>query len=286
MKKWFYVLELEGGNFYVGITGDIEGRVRQHRDGVGALWTKVHKPVRVLFTHGHEIADEEAALRLEDLMTVEMMVQHGMAKVRGGHYCAVDPDLNEAPLRAHGHYDRIRQTSLAGQACVEDWDAAAVALLDLAHEFQRQDCPNAMGDRVLLHLLAMKAHRHWAPEFDPALNEVFWGRKGLLAVILGFKLNRVLGYRLTDNFAVLANALQRGRGGDCPWSHLFLAAWDAFTPSANDAQIAKVESLRVKHAASTRDRQYDPFASVLFPELRWRLLQGDCEEYSVNVAWR
>jgi len=272
MQKWFYVLELEGGHYYVGITGRGEvKRISEHLEGKGAVWTKRHKPVKVLMTHAHEVEDDAEAERLEDLMTVALMIQHGVTRVRGGHYCALDEAANEPALKAHGHWDRIRQASIKVSGAVEDWHSAAGTVLELAEDFHSYGHDPAAGDRLLFQLLAMKAHRHWHIDFEPALKEAFWGRKGVLHVLLGFKLDRVIGSGSRNGFAVLDAALQRGRGGNCPWSHLFLAAWDAFKPTASAAQDASVEALRIKHSASVRDTQYDAFVSILFPELRWRL---------------
>jgi hypothetical protein len=47
MKKWFYVLELAGGRYYVGISNNVVRRARQHHEGKGAVWTKLHSPVNV-----------------------------------------------------------------------------------------------------------------------------------------------------------------------------------------------------------------------------------------------
>lgn len=44
-RLFLYVLELEGGNFYVGITSDLSRRYEQHMTGSGAVWTSTHKPL-------------------------------------------------------------------------------------------------------------------------------------------------------------------------------------------------------------------------------------------------
>ena len=43
-----YVLECEDGNVYVGKTTKGEKRLKQHINGRGAEWTKMHKPKRVM----------------------------------------------------------------------------------------------------------------------------------------------------------------------------------------------------------------------------------------------
>ena len=64
MKKWFYVLELAGGRYYVGISNNLVRRARQHHEGKGAVWTKLHSPVNLLFQHEHDVPDEHAAYNL------------------------------------------------------------------------------------------------------------------------------------------------------------------------------------------------------------------------------
>lgn len=43
-----YMLECEDGSFYTGITVDLRARYRAHLLGVGAKYTRSHKPLRVL----------------------------------------------------------------------------------------------------------------------------------------------------------------------------------------------------------------------------------------------
>lgn len=89
MKKWFYVLELASGRYYVGISNNVVRRARKHHEGKGAVWTKLYSPVNVLFQHEHDLPDEHAAYKIEKEMTVKLMVEHGWKKVRGGYFCAI-----------------------------------------------------------------------------------------------------------------------------------------------------------------------------------------------------
>ena len=43
-----YVLELEGDNYYVGLTSNLPRRIKEHFSGKGAQWTKIHPPRKVL----------------------------------------------------------------------------------------------------------------------------------------------------------------------------------------------------------------------------------------------
>ena len=95
-----YVLELTGGNWYVGITAykDVNKRYRKHLSGKGARWTATHPPLRVHDTQLLGYMSEPDAFTFETERTLEFMNRHGVERVRGGKYCIVD---FEKLLRAH-----------------------------------------------------------------------------------------------------------------------------------------------------------------------------------------
>jgi len=79
-----YVLELEDNCIYVGATMNFNVRMAQHFAGMGAKWTKLHKPVKVLevlypFTPG-----------LENKITQKYFELKGKDNVRGGSWCRVN----------------------------------------------------------------------------------------------------------------------------------------------------------------------------------------------------
>lgn len=274
MRKWFYVLELTGDHFYVGISDNFVRRHRQHMNGKGAVWTKLHEPIRVLFQHQHDVADYRAAELLENEITVRMMIEHGWKRVRGGFFCAVDDKDVEAQLRSHGHWDRVLQSTLAPAQSPSDWATAMQTLLPLAEGYHAANASDAARDQLLAHLMGLREHRHWRPDLEPALEEKFWGAKGVLRVLLSIRCNRVIGFKLQDVFAVLCSGMQMGRGAAQPWTHLFLIAWDAYRPNATNAQHQRVEDLAAGSSQRVPDRRYDPFVSLLFPEMRWRLREA------------
>ena len=73
-----YTLLLESGRFYVGWSSAVENRIAQHFSGAGSKWTIQHKPLQVL-------ACVAGDTRLEDVVTISLMCQHG--RVRGGRWC-------------------------------------------------------------------------------------------------------------------------------------------------------------------------------------------------------
>jgi len=82
-----YVLELEGGNYYVGKTRRTFDRFDQHREGSGAKWTKLH-PVVGLYTFHKDRRDSD-----ENMFTILMMKNFGIDKVRGGSW--TNPEISD-----------------------------------------------------------------------------------------------------------------------------------------------------------------------------------------------
>ncbi len=49
-----YILECEDGSLYTGIAKDVAQRLEKHTQGIGARYTRQHKPVRVVYTEEYE----------------------------------------------------------------------------------------------------------------------------------------------------------------------------------------------------------------------------------------
>jgi predicted GIY-YIG superfamily endonuclease len=90
-----YVLRLHNDKWYVGRTSNVERRFEQHKNGDGAKWTFLHKPINI-----HEIREIKSD-NDEDRITREYMKQFGIYNVRGGRYCAVE--------FKHWHIKEIKQ---------------------------------------------------------------------------------------------------------------------------------------------------------------------------------
>ena len=50
MPYYVYVLLCEDGSYYTGYAKDIDSRVKQHMRGIGARYTKLHRPKRLVYT--------------------------------------------------------------------------------------------------------------------------------------------------------------------------------------------------------------------------------------------
>ena len=50
LPYYVYVLLCDDGSYYTGYAKDVDSRVKQHMNGVGARYTKVHRPRRLVHT--------------------------------------------------------------------------------------------------------------------------------------------------------------------------------------------------------------------------------------------
>lgn len=49
-----YILKCNDASFYTGITTDIDRRLKEHNEGVGAKYTRARRPVSLIFTEDHQ----------------------------------------------------------------------------------------------------------------------------------------------------------------------------------------------------------------------------------------
>ncbi|MBP7710599.1 MAG: GIY-YIG nuclease family protein [Rickettsiales bacterium] len=53
-----YILECRDKSFYVGSTTDLERRLSEHQNGLGAVYTRKRLPVKLVFSEEFERIDE------------------------------------------------------------------------------------------------------------------------------------------------------------------------------------------------------------------------------------
>jgi len=63
MPFFCYLLECADGSYYTGWTTDPARRERQHNQGSGAAYTRMHRPVKLVYVE--EQPDRAAAMRRE-----------------------------------------------------------------------------------------------------------------------------------------------------------------------------------------------------------------------------
>lgn len=49
-----YILQCSDGSYYVGSTHDLDKRLKQHQSGQGCLFTKLHRPVKLIYKEEYE----------------------------------------------------------------------------------------------------------------------------------------------------------------------------------------------------------------------------------------
>src|SRR5690554_3700622 len=62
MLAYVYILQCSNGQYYTGSTKNIEKRLAEHQAGVGANFTKKHRPVKLVYYETFQRV-EEAFLR-------------------------------------------------------------------------------------------------------------------------------------------------------------------------------------------------------------------------------
>jgi putative endonuclease len=55
---WVYILHCHDGTYYVGSTVDIERRLWEHQEGLGATYTRHRRPVRLVWSASYDRIDE------------------------------------------------------------------------------------------------------------------------------------------------------------------------------------------------------------------------------------
>jgi predicted GIY-YIG superfamily endonuclease len=95
MSCSIYVLECEGGRYYIGKSeGKFLKRVDEHFLGNGCEWTKRYPPIRLIESF-HKARNVD-----EDIKTKEYMRQYGVDLVRGGSYSQLElPQYKQRALQ-------------------------------------------------------------------------------------------------------------------------------------------------------------------------------------------
>lgn len=64
IKSWYvYILQCRDGTFYTGSTTDIERRLNEHNSGKGGNYTRVRRPVKIIYKKSSP--DRSSAQKIE-----------------------------------------------------------------------------------------------------------------------------------------------------------------------------------------------------------------------------
>lgn len=98
---YLYILKLNNGGFYVGITNNFKRRYAEHATGRGAKVTRTYHPVGVVSVRPLGKMTYAAAEKFEDDQTLALMEQYGYSRVRGGHWSQVNDKAVYTALTKH-----------------------------------------------------------------------------------------------------------------------------------------------------------------------------------------
>lgn len=79
-----YDLQCDDGTRYVGSSNRLESRIEEHLTGNGSEWTKLH-PVSNPQVRAMNVSRENQ-VHAESVRTAELMLQHGVNRVRGAEH--------------------------------------------------------------------------------------------------------------------------------------------------------------------------------------------------------
>ncbi len=86
IKGFTYILRCANGNYYTGSTKDIDRRLKQHKSGNGARYTRKHLPVKLVYV--------ESFSRIDFAFQREKQIQNWSKKKKEA---LIYGDLNQLP---------------------------------------------------------------------------------------------------------------------------------------------------------------------------------------------
>ena len=122
--RYTYILSLKDNYYYIGTTLNFEERYKQHLNGTGAEWTKIHKPLDgkyLLF----ECKTEFEAICAESVYTIIAMLKHGIKYVRGANICnrkLMPSQINQIISQLDTYYNRCNKCHIFGHRVDEHND--------------------------------------------------------------------------------------------------------------------------------------------------------------------
>jgi predicted GIY-YIG superfamily endonuclease len=99
-NRILYVLKLNNEKYYVGQTTQLK-RLRQHLNGNGSAFTKLHGVVSIVEVIPVDIEDYAGAEILENKKTIDYMNKFGWENVRGGFWSNCDEEAHRKSLLHH-----------------------------------------------------------------------------------------------------------------------------------------------------------------------------------------
>lgn len=89
MENYTYILECSDGTYYTGWTNDIEKRLLSHNAGTGGKYTRVRRPVKLVYLETwdtkHEAMSREAKIKQLTRKEKEQLITDYKRKKKNGN---------------------------------------------------------------------------------------------------------------------------------------------------------------------------------------------------------
>ena len=227
---YLYVLALADGCFYVGLTS---GRRQQNgahlpgRFGMGQATCSA----AILHTICTGTKDGRAAELMEGRSHRHIDGSSWHREGARWSFPVIRSGLGRGHLRGHGRWERSGSAALKGSFNTEGKLGRRLdEFLELALRYYDAGAPADLHDAVFSACYRLTRYRYWHEDFAPGLSWQFWNRKGILPVLLSFKLGRPVGNRLASVYDVLAKEHSRAGRTGRTLCRLFLKTWQTYTP--------------------------------------------------------
>jgi putative endonuclease len=90
MEKYYvYMLQCADGSFYTGYTNDLAKRIQTHNAGRGAKYTRVRRPVQLVYSESY--ADKHEAMSREALIKKRLTHQEKVFLIAHGYSPKLSP---------------------------------------------------------------------------------------------------------------------------------------------------------------------------------------------------
>ena len=79
-----YILECNDSSFYTGISDDLDKRLQRHNAGRGAVYTKLRRPVKLLYAEDYETKSlariREIEIKNFSVLNKRKLIRYGIGK--------------------------------------------------------------------------------------------------------------------------------------------------------------------------------------------------------------
>jgi putative endonuclease len=83
MSYYVYILRCDDGSYYTGYTKDVDHRIKQHRQGRGARYTRMHEPDDVVYVEAVG-SRGEAMKREREIKSLSHSEKKKLARTQSG----------------------------------------------------------------------------------------------------------------------------------------------------------------------------------------------------------